>query len=219
MHPSAIRLSVVGKNQLLPGGNEQPSANSGTQHVSPDGFRGPKPFDRRRSDQPAAPSLVQMIQQNQRTVEAQVRLMKSNSNSLLPCLPAGVYTYNSSLTLTPDASTHIKAATDNQKRAPGDENGALKHIKRNRQNHAHSNVNLGPQASHGLRNSGHLMPPIVGGDKIPHGSGTLKTIDANQKKQQIAKTTSTMVSNPLRINIPTGEGKQTFLTAHLIRIV
>lgn len=103
LHPSAVRLSVIGKNQLQAAAEQ---AACPTQDLSADAFRGPVPkhFDRRRSDLPLAPSLIQMIQHNQRAVEAQVKLIKSNSNSLLPNIPAGILSQNTSLNLTPDAS-------------------------------------------------------------------------------------------------------------------
>ena len=59
-HPSAVRLSVVGKNQAQPS-NEH--ANRATQNASPEGFRGavPRHWDRRRSDQAGSQSIIQMI--------------------------------------------------------------------------------------------------------------------------------------------------------------
>lgn len=49
-----------------------------------------------------------MLQNNQRAAEVQAKMMKSNSNSLLPGLPPRILSFNNSLNLTPDTASHVK---------------------------------------------------------------------------------------------------------------
>ena len=80
-----------------------------------------KPFDRRRSDQVArnnqprvspASSLANHLQNSGRKLASQLlKLMKSNSNSVLPNLNSASVNYQNSsqiLNLTPDTSRHVK---------------------------------------------------------------------------------------------------------------
>jgi hypothetical protein len=164
-----------------------------------------------------------MLQHNQRAVEAQAKLMKSNSNSLLPGLPPRILSFNNSLNMAPNtasvAQAELSQQNARQKRVSvfaGDHGLPPGQVSKGRESQGHpranANVIRGPQepgASSGI-DKGYMvaMPPLTHPSKGNSGYNELSAhptyLDTDRHanlKGQVAPG-----SMPLRTNDPYWKG-------------